>query len=99
MRQIDTNGGRKIVNYLKGASPRISIEENNQANHFELIDFIKRYGIVYKEIVDELSKQENEQRVLEMLKKEFYPLFTRDRAEAIDTIIKIRFKTIREATI
>ncbi len=45
-----SQGAKKIEKYITDASPRISIESNTQANHFELIDFIKRYDNEYKEL-------------------------------------------------
>lgn len=91
----DKNGGRKILNYIKRACPRISIEENKQANHFELTDFLRRYDTEYKKIIDNLSSQENESKVLKMLQDEFFPMFIPERSEAIAKILKIRFSLIR----
>lgn len=95
IRKIFKQGGKKIVTYVDEACPRISIEGNTQANHFQLIDFIKRYNKDYKEIVNDLASNENEERVLKMLKREFYPLFIQERCELITLILKIRFKNIR----
>jgi HipA-like C-terminal domain len=87
--------GKKVVNYIEEASPRISIEENTQANHFQLIDFIKRHNNEYDEIVNTLASVENQEKVLKMLKREFYPLFIPERCELITLILETRFKRIR----
>jgi hypothetical protein len=87
--------GKKVVNYVEEASPRISIESNTQANHFQLAHFIKRYNSDYKDIVNGLASFENEERVLKMLKREFFPLFISERSELIAIILKARFKSIR----
>lgn len=87
--------GKKIVNYIEEASPRISIDENTQANHFQLIDFVKRHNKEYEEIVNVLASAENQEKVLRMLKEEFYPLFIPERCELITLILKERFKRIR----
>lgn len=91
--------GKKVVNYVKNASPRISIDENKQANHFQLIDFINRISPHYSKIIASLSSAENEEKVLKMLKKEFYPFFIFERCELITLILRERFKTIREIKI
>lgn len=95
IKKIYKQGGKKIVTYTEEACPRISIEDNKQANHFQLIDFIKRYNNEYEQIVTSLASIENENKVLKMLEQEFYPFFIRERCELITTIVRARFKKIR----
>ncbi|WP_290795790.1 HipA domain-containing protein [Flavihumibacter sp. UBA7668] len=87
--------GNKVVNYIEEASPRISIESNNKANHFELIDFIRRFNADYDEIVRDLTSEKNEYKVLNMLRGEFYPMFTTERQELLSIIVRKRFQKIR----
>ncbi len=87
-------GGKKVVNYIEEASPRISIESNTQANHFQLIDFIKRYNKDYAEIVNYLASFENQEKVIRMLKEEFYPMFIPERCELLNIILETRFSKI-----
>lgn len=87
--------GKKIEKYIDEACPRISIETNTAANHFELIDFLKRYNKEYSEIVVELSQKAKEEEIIEMLNKEFYHLFIKERCELITLILRNRFKKIR----
>ncbi len=89
-------GSNKLINYMEMASPRISIEGNTKANHFELIDFMKRYNNEYRLIVNDLASEENERRIVKMLSKEFFPFFIQERNEAVTIIVKTRFKKIRE---
>lgn len=95
IKKIFKQGGKKIITYTEEACPRISIEENKQANHFQLIDFIKRYNTYYEKIVTNLASVENEERVLKVLEKEFFPFFIHERSELIKTILRTRFKTVR----
>lgn len=90
-----SEGGKKVVNYLAKASPRISIESNTEANHFQLIDFVRRYNKEYDKIVNDLASVENETSVLKMLKKEFFPFFIAERSELVTIILRERFKTVR----
>ena len=89
------NGSKKVLNYIQEACPRISIEDNTEANHFELMGVIKRYNDEYPQIIKELSCLENEEKVLKMLRKEFYPFFIPERSELITLILKTRFEKIR----
>lgn len=88
-------GGKKVVNYIARASPRISIEGNTEANHFQLIDFVRRYNKEYDEIVSNLASVDNEEKVLKMVSDEFFPFFIQERAELVTIILKERFKTVR----
>ncbi len=90
------HGSKKIVSYVEDACPRISIEDNKQANHFQLINFIKRYSQEYKNIVEELAKVENEEKIIKMFKTEFSPYFIHERSELIIGILRTRFKKVRE---
>jgi HipA-like C-terminal domain len=93
--RLHKQNGKKVVNYIEEASPRISIEENKEANHFQLIDFIKIYNKEYKQIVISLASNENQEKVIRMLQKEFFPMFIQERCELIKIIIEARFNRIR----
>ena len=95
IKKIYNQGGKKIVTYVEEACPRISIEENKQANHFQLIYLVKNYNTEYGKIVSDLASVENEENVLTMLKEEFYPFFIQQRSVLITTILRSRFKKIR----
>jgi len=94
--KIHNEGGKKVVNYVEKAYPRISLEGNKEANHFELINFVKVDKPEYKAIIDELSKDENEKNVLDMLNREFFPFFIPERCELIKWIVKNRFERIKK---
>jgi hypothetical protein len=93
--KIHNAKGQRIGKYIEEACPRVSIETNTSANHFELIDFLKRYNKDYNEIVIGLSNVDKEEQIIKMLTKEFYPLFIRERCELITLILRSRFKKIR----
>lgn len=89
-------GSNKIKNYIEGACPRISIENNKEANHFDLIKYVKQENKEYEKIVNELSSVENEEKVIMMVKREFFPFFITERANLTEIIIRSRFKKVRE---
>lgn len=94
--QTQVKDGKRFARYIENASPRVSINDNCNVNHFELIRHLKYKEDAYKEIINELSSASKENDVLNMLKKEFYPLFIKERQNLItDTLIQ-RFKKIRE---
>jgi hypothetical protein len=88
--------GRKVDRYIEDACPRISIDGNSAINHFGLIEYLKNYNGEYNVLVKEMSSSENEEKILEMLKKEFFLFFIPERCKLIEYIIKERFKRIRE---
>ena len=93
--KVHNKNGRKVINYIENACPRISLENNEKANHFDLIKFVKKSNSEYSEIISMLASEENEKNVLEMLINEFYTYFIPERCELIELILKNRFKRVR----
>lgn len=93
--KVHNQNGKKVVNYIENACPRISLENNKKANHFDLIKFVKENSEAYSRIISTLASEENEKNVLEMLSNEFYPYFIPERCELIELILKNRFKRVR----
>ncbi len=91
-------GGKKVQNYIKKAYPRISIEGDSEINHFELIQFISRQNVEYKNSIKKLACEENEKKIISMLEKNFYWYFIPERRYLITYIIKNRFETVRNIT-
>jgi hypothetical protein len=89
---------QKILNYLNGACPRISIENNTQANHFELVDFLLRFNKEFSEIVARMTSIEMQTRVFKMLKAEFFDLFIEERYNLVVILLTERFKKLRGLT-
>ena len=87
--------GKKLVNYIEQAKPRVSTETDSDVNHFQLLTFIKNQKKEYSEIITELVSKSNEQRVLKMLEREIYQYFSKERKELITQILVERFKTLR----
>lgn len=88
-------GYTKIEKYIDNACPRISLEGDEKANHFKLIAYLKRYKSDYCDLVEQLSSEENEQKVTQMYREEFAHLFSKERNELILLILKKRFERIR----
>lgn len=86
---------KKINDYIFKSFPRISIEENKNANHFDLIGFIKNQKSEYRDIINEMASHENEKRASCMLEDEIFPFFLKQRCEVISLILKKRFEVIR----
>ncbi|MDN5216942.1 HipA domain-containing protein [Fulvivirgaceae bacterium BMA12] len=92
---VHNQNGKKIDKYIENACPRISLENNKKANHFDLIKFVKESNESYAEIISRLASREKEKKVLEMLGSEFYRHFIPERCELIELILKIRFERVR----
>lgn len=89
--------GKKVLNYIKSSKPRVSIEDNKEANHIELIEFLKRTSEDYKQIVNDLSNETKEKDVIKMLEKEIFIYFSKPRIELIKIVLSERFKLVRNA--
>lgn len=90
-------GGKKLVNYIDDAKPRISIENNANINHFGLITFVKGLDTKYQDIVNNLISREKEQQVLQMLGSEIFHHFSKERCELMVQILKSRFEKLRSS--
>jgi len=88
--------GKKIVNYVGGAKPRISIEGDADVNHFELVTFIGGMKPEYRSIVANLVSESNERRILKMLDLESFRHFSFESRELICYILKERFRMLRK---
>lgn len=87
---------RKIEKYSNLSEPRISIEGNKNANHFDLIEYIIGVDDRYKEIVVELSSEAKEGKILQRFRNDFCHFMIEERQELIEKLLKLRFKTTRE---
>lgn len=87
---------KKIENYINSASPRISYQGNDKANHFDLVNFIIGTNIEYCLAAKELVSISNEKKIIELINKEFRDLFILERTNCIINIIEKRFKIVRE---
>ena len=87
--------GKKIVNYIQEAKPRISVEKDADVNHFGLISFIKKLNQDYSKIIVDLVSRKQEERVLKMLHQDIFKYFSKERQEMISLILTERFKTLR----
>lgn len=88
--------GKKLINYIEQAKPRISIENDSDVNHFKLVGFIKNLKSEYSNIIVGLVSRSNEQRVTRMLEGEIFRHFSLERRELISFILRKRFETLRD---
>jgi len=87
-------GGKKIDNYIDTAEPRISIIAHKEINHFDLIAFLKK-DKKNEMLINEMASIQNEERVIKMLKREFFPFFIKKRTYLVEYILRKRFEKTR----
>lgn len=88
--------GKKIVNYIKDAMPRISIENDAGVNHFQLIEFIRSRSRDFSNIVSDLVSKQKEGLVLHMLERDIFRHFSIERRELVSQILRERFRILRD---
>ena len=91
-----TDQGSLINKYILNSKPRISLEENSDVNHFELINFLKAYNQEYAGIIDKLLSPENEESIFSFLRDKIFLFYSRNRQEAIELVLKLRLEKLRE---
>lgn len=80
-----------IINQSK---PSISIENNEQANHFELIEWLYNYNAGYKRIIIESITLVKEKSVINCIEQHSY-LIVKERSILLKKIINLRFQKLR----
>lgn len=90
-------GGKKLINYIDEAKPRISIEKDADVNHFGLISFVKGLDKRYETIVIDLISEQKEQLVLKMLRSNIFHHFSKERCELTVQILRSRFEKLRNS--
>lgn len=88
--------GKRVEKYLNNAQPRISVEGDSKINHFGLISFLKEHQPGFRVIIENIASEENEKKVIAMLKQEFFRYFSEERQKLILIILAERFKKVRE---
>jgi len=96
---VDKTGGKRVFNYIKDASPRISLESNHKANHFDLLSFIIQHRSQYRDLITELTSLEMENKVVDYLRVNFTQFFCNERNEIIAITLRNRFIQIRNLLI
>ncbi len=93
------SGGKKIENYIIKGCPRISIEENSDINHFDLIEYIWNIYDEYSGTIFDLVSLKNQESVIDLYNTEFKHYFIEERNILVLYIIKERFSRLRKITV
>lgn len=91
-----SQNGKKVEKYIEEACPRISVDGDSEINHFGLVKYLKNYNTPFNVIITDMASVENEKKIIEMLKKDFFGFYIRERCKLIEYIIQERFKKVRE---
>ena len=89
----------QIDSYIKRSKPRFSFDENPNANHFELIEYLANYKDTYKEIIRDLASLEKENHIIQQLNILTSCFFSAERCILTEVIIKKRFQILRQTKI
>ena len=95
-RQYANGSKGEILAFINKSKPRFSFDGNAKANHFELIEYLVKRRMVYKEIIANLVEEEAERSVLSKLKSSVFRFFSYERSFLIEEILKLRFSRLRE---
>ena len=85
-----------LDSYCDRSKPRFSFSENAEANHFELIKHLAGLDTDYRNVIATLVTVEKEQVSLRKLHDTVSTLFSKERVELMEQILRLRFFKIRE---
>ncbi len=86
----------RIKKYAEGSRPKIGWEGIDDLNHFELINKLFSLDLRYKEVCTQLINQDNLDRVLKLLEKDFSKFYSKMRLEIIKKCLIYRFERLME---
>jgi hypothetical protein len=81
--------------YVKKSKPKTGWKGVKQLTHLQLVQHLYDYHDDYRKIITDLAEQKNENRVLDMIDKEFSMLLSINRTFLIKECLKKRFELIR----
>lgn len=94
---LNTKNRRKefIEKYCKNSKPKIGIENEENVNHFELIN---SYNTYYKntQFIEDLFLDNKIEEVVNKLNKYYKTLISTDRRSLISDILRYRFKELKK---
>ena len=99
--QKDSSARTKmIINYVKKSRPKTGIENNDDANHHDLIRLLcsNRFSGT-RERVHEMISDNNEELILSLIYDEFGTILSSNRQLFITECVKLRFKLLKEEMI
>lgn len=86
---------KRIGTYVKKSVPKISIPNNKNCNHFQLIEYLKVNNHIKKKHIARWTNNESLEQTLSILNKDFVKFFTPERRLIIEKILNLRFQTLK----
>lgn len=95
-KELTRNDKIQLHKYVVKSVPKISIPDNVNCNHFDLIEHLHQQNRFSKKHIDTWTNKENLRLILDKLHKDFSSLFIKERREVIQYILETRFVKISE---
>ncbi len=92
-------GSNELDYYINKSKPRFSFDDNPEANHFELIEYLSNYKSKYQAIITELINIETENAVIRELNGHLSCFFSEERVILVEAILRKRFEKLRTVTV
>lgn len=87
---------KQLDNYILKSVPKISIPNNENCNHFDLISYLEKKGYLNDKHKDVWMNENYLNFAIEKLNLQYKNLFIFERRQLIEYILKLRFKKISE---
>lgn len=95
-KELNNSNNKQLEKYVINSVPKISIPNNSNCNHFELIEYLKNKNYLKNEHCKIWTNQKSIQKAVDLLEGEFKNFFIKDRKELIKIILNKRFYKIVE---
>jgi hypothetical protein len=95
-RDAESTQNNRLNKYVNKSVPKISIPENEKCNHFQLITYLRENNFIKEQHIVRWTNSTSLEKTLHILRKDFMKLFTKERSEIIEKILKLRFQKLQD---
>ena len=93
-KNLKNNNNNQLENYVLKSKPKISIPDNSNCNHFDLVAYLVKNSYITKDHKQKWSNVKYLNKALDILKNEFNHLFIIERINIIEYILQLRFEKL-----
>ena len=94
--ELNNPNNKQFEKYVLSSVPKISIPNNSECNHFDLVKYLKENNYLNEEHVAIWSKKENLSNCVNLLGTKFDKLFINERKKLIQIVLEQRFNILQQ---
>jgi hypothetical protein len=94
--ELNNPNNKQLDKYVLYSVPKVSVPNNSDCNHFDLIKYLKDNNFLSEEHISVWSNKENLSNCVNLLVTKFDRLFINERKTLIEIVLEKRFNLIKQ---